>query len=541
MSTPSLMSQKKINSHDLQTTSQSGHHQHQLQQQHYHAHQREILYNNDSISSHHEVPPTPYRAKTLGTNAKDEIVFVREEVKEMLLGSVDHHSNGQSDSYIHANESKRTPDMDQDAFRHHHQKQNDNLNLFKHSSTINSVSSTLSSDSTSSSSSLLLNPPRYDELGILGKGAFSKVHLVQVSKLGNQPFALKVIDSAFSSENHREEVLNEYRILSTLSSKYVPYLYMAWQADLHLYMLFDYCEKGTLHDLHQMCRKDNGEGFSVNEIWCFMHDACSALAYVHSKNIIHNDVKPTNMFLKNDHLILGDFGNALVFKQGEKYLGGEDGDRIYISLEALNGLKSTKSDMFSLGLSMFQISTNVDLEKDDKMREKVKNGEFNDFKREFSAYPAKLSGIIFNLLDKESEIRKSADSLIKGEKELQSPSRKELEQRLSKVEPKIDIDKPRPQLKASPSFSMISSEFSDFSNGMSSASTAAATTSKKYQHDRNPHLTANSTATASTAATSYSSISTKAVTPRKIVFEDEEMKAKVQSPEPRKLNFDEDS
>jgi serine/threonine protein kinase len=69
--------------------------------------------------------------------------------------------------------------------------------------------------------------------------------------------------------------------------------------------------------------------------------------------MVHLDIKPENVFVKNDQFKLGDFG--LVSKVSSHDV--EEGDSRYMSMELLSGdhTNLTKSDVFSLGLSLYEI------------------------------------------------------------------------------------------------------------------------------------------------------------------------------------------
>jgi len=81
-----------------------------------------------------------------------------------------------------------------------------------------------------------------------------------------------------------------------------------------------------------------------------------ALALVHKSGMIHLDIKPENIFIKNDQYKLGDFGLvSKIENRKDDYV--EEGDSRYMSRELLSGDLDdlTKSDIFSLGATMYEI------------------------------------------------------------------------------------------------------------------------------------------------------------------------------------------
>ena len=82
-------------------------------------------------------------------------------------------------------------------------------------------------------------------------------------------------------------------------------------------------------------------------------EMCLALEFIHKHGMVHLDIKPENIFIKNDQFKLGDFG--LVSKISEHDV--EEGDSRYMSRELLSGDHSdlTKSDIFSLGITLYEL------------------------------------------------------------------------------------------------------------------------------------------------------------------------------------------
>ena len=77
-----------------------------------------------------------------------------------------------------------------------------------------------------------------------------------------------------------------------------------------------------------------------------MREMLLALDFIHRNQMVHLDIKPENIFLKNDQFKLGDFG---LVTQSSAAQDVEEGDSRYMSMELLSGDRSdlTKSDIFS--------------------------------------------------------------------------------------------------------------------------------------------------------------------------------------------------
>ncbi|RDA82916.1 hypothetical protein CP532_6051 [Ophiocordyceps camponoti-leonardi (nom. inval.)] len=135
-----------------------------------------------------------------------------------------------------------------------------------------------------------------------------------------------------------------------------------------IYISMEYCEKRTLRDLISRNLYKN-----TGEIWRLFRQILEGLAHMHGQSIVHRDLKPENIFISSgidevDNVKIGDFGLATsgqftVDKITGTTLGTEDmtrsiGTAYYAAPEirsAVDGQYSTKVDMYSLGIILFEM------------------------------------------------------------------------------------------------------------------------------------------------------------------------------------------
>lgn len=123
-----------------------------------------------------------------------------------------------------------------------------------------------------------------------------------------------------------------------------------------------------------------------------------ALKHLHDKNFVHFDLKPDNIMISKEGVYkLGDFGllvnlievcyslintqfcfsiiNEFQHKAKEsKSYTSSDGDSKYLAREVLEGSISTAADIFSLGITMLELATDLVLPSNGPLWHQMRNG-----------------------------------------------------------------------------------------------------------------------------------------------------------------------
>mmetsp|Transcript_2546 Transcript_2546/g.2167 ORF Transcript_2546/g.2167 Transcript_2546/m.2167 type:complete len:122 (-) Transcript_2546:72-437(-) len=86
---------------------------------------------------------------------------------------------------------------------------------------------------------------------------------------------------------------------------------------------------------------------------------CEALEYLHSRNILHRDLKPMNIFMTKKYQIkLGDFGISKVLNTSTAHANTFIGTFGYMAPEVMNNSPySLACDLWGLGVCMYQMCT----------------------------------------------------------------------------------------------------------------------------------------------------------------------------------------
>ncbi len=125
------------------------------------------------------------------------------------------------------------------------------------------------------------------------------------------------------------------------------------------YMVMELVDGVTLKDRF-VSLNDRGQAMPLDEALRIIREAAGALAYAHSRSMIHRDVKPANLMIDHDsRIVLTDFGIAKIVT-GAQFTasGGMVGTPAYMAPEqGLGEAGDERSDLYSLGVILFQLVT----------------------------------------------------------------------------------------------------------------------------------------------------------------------------------------
>jgi serine/threonine-protein kinase len=206
---------------------------------------------------------------------------------------------------------------------------------------------------------------RYQIVKRVGGGGMGSVYLAQDTRLNNQQRAVKEMFDIFSDEVQRKKAVEDFKregqLLASLEHPSIPTIYDYFINDGRYYLVMKYIPGG---DLSTRLKKANGplEERQVTE-WAIQ--VCDVLYYIHSQDppIIYRDLKPANLMLDDrvqpNRVMLVDFGIARFVAPTQKGVTAI-GTMGYAPPELFSGKVEPRSDIYSLGATMFHLLTGVD-------------------------------------------------------------------------------------------------------------------------------------------------------------------------------------
>eukprot|EP00043_Microstomoeca_roanoka_P008953 m.85777 g.85777 ORF g.85777 m.85777 type:complete len:736 (+) comp14439_c3_seq1:189-2396(+) len=248
----------------------------------------------------------------------------------------------------------------------------------------------------------------------LGKGAFATVFLVKADNHAGV-IACKRIQIAQLSQEKRAKVMKEVNILRGLQHPHIVRLYESFETGDLLHVHMEYVDGTDLGHLLKQ-HKANHDLFSQETVMRWFSQLCFAVEYVHSHNIIHRDIKPTNCFLEFDKDIvkLGDFGLSQHIPWYHPRSTGFVGTPYYMSPDVLNGLDYTaKADVWSLAVLLYELLTlhrPFRAENLEELKWKVRKRDFVPLSSRHAA--AEIRDLFLSMLADEEQNRLSSSEVI---------------------------------------------------------------------------------------------------------------------------------
>lgn len=191
----------------------------------------------------------------------------------------------------------------------------------------------------------------------VGRGGMATVYLGWDESL-HRPVAVKLIDARYRDNPvYAERFLQEARVVATWRHEHILQVFYAGQQDDLYYFAMEYVDGPDLSKVMKQYT-DAGELMPHEDVLKIGWAIASALDYAHSQQIIHRDVKPSNvMVAKDGRIALADFGLALNAQQGS--FGGTFGTPHYIAPEqARNSATAVpQSDLYALGVILYEMLT----------------------------------------------------------------------------------------------------------------------------------------------------------------------------------------
>ena len=156
-------------------------------------------------------------------------------------------------------------------------------------------------------------------------------------------------------EKFRQKFIKEAQTIAEMDNNHIIRIYDIFEENNTAYYVMEYLQSGDLRS-----RIPSG-GMSEDEALGYIRQICDALSYIHSKNILHLDIKPTNILFRNSgEAVLIDFGVSKHYdsdggsQTSSTPVGVSEG---YAPTEQYDGEEissfSSSTDIYALGATLY--------------------------------------------------------------------------------------------------------------------------------------------------------------------------------------------
>ena len=267
----------------------------------------------------------------------------------------------------------------------------------------------------------------------IGKGSYGEVFLTQKE---NDPktYATKKIDiTKFSTKDAYKYLNNEIKIMKQLDHENIIKLYEFLNSGHNIYLVMDYINGGSLSDFLSKYKLKTGKPFPQKAIQHFVKQIVQALIHIHSKNIIHRDIKLDNILVnfpsKDDkenldyskgQIKIIDFGLSTQANLAKSAVGSP----LYMDPIILEKYKKAggmekfksydkKADIWSLGVITYEMLTGENLFKAVNIDDLIQKVEKGDYSLEVKNLTNEIISFLNCMLQKDPNKRLPATELAK--------------------------------------------------------------------------------------------------------------------------------
>eukprot|EP00284_Hemiselmis_tepida_P008788 CAMPEP_0174919742 /NCGR_PEP_ID=MMETSP1355-20121228/3834_1 /TAXON_ID=464990 /ORGANISM="Hemiselmis tepida, Strain CCMP443" /LENGTH=259 /DNA_ID=CAMNT_0016164985 /DNA_START=147 /DNA_END=923 /DNA_ORIENTATION=- len=196
----------------------------------------------------------------------------------------------------------------------------------------------------------------FEILQELGRGTYGVVNKVR-SRKDARVYVLKKIKCSHLPPQRQKEALLEVLLLRRLNHPNVIGYHTSFVEKKSLHIVMEYAPGGDLQGLLDE-HKRRGTFVPEDEVWRISKELMQALKHLHSKRIMHRDIKMVNVFLGANRTVkLGDLGVSRVLDREDDMAQSRVGTPLYLAPELIKRQPyDFKADVWAAGVLLYTLA-----------------------------------------------------------------------------------------------------------------------------------------------------------------------------------------
>jgi len=267
----------------------------------------------------------------------------------------------------------------------------------------------------------------------IGKGSFGEVYLTENEKTHKRYATKRIHTAILKSRDAIKYLKNEIKIMKQLDHENIIKLHESLESSNNVYLVMDYINGGSLSDFLNEYKLKNGCAFPQQIIQYFLRQIVQGLIYIHSKKIIHRDLKLDNILLNfpsnipkenrdysQSQIKIIDFGLSTQTNLAKSWVGTPISmDPVILKKYKKAGGKEKfkyydeKADIWSLGVITYEMLTGQNLFKATNLDELLNKIEKGDYSLEVKDLSDEIISFLNCMLQFDPDKRLSAVELSK--------------------------------------------------------------------------------------------------------------------------------
>jgi tRNA A-37 threonylcarbamoyl transferase component Bud32 len=244
----------------------------------------------------------------------------------------------------------------------------------------------------------------------IGRGGMGIVYEAEQLSLARR-VAIKVLPRGyFNDPERRKRFQREAQIAGRLHHTNIVTVHGIGSDEGYDFFVMQYIDGVSLDEFiasHNMA----DERIEWRRVARFGIQAARAMHYAHEQGVLHRDIKPANLLLASDEsgeherVWITDFGLALALESDAERSEtvGTPGTLRYMPLEQLEGQPTAQSDIYSLGLTLYELLVGTPAYQDSsssRLLQRIRQGDLTPLREIDDSFPRDLDAILGKATDK---------------------------------------------------------------------------------------------------------------------------------------------